>query len=323
VVDTRPRQFSQADKELLKRFARQAMHQIELRLAGQQLVQTQHKLRESEAQYRALATELESRVSERTQALAQANTQLQQANENLLRSNGNLEQFAYVASHDLQEPLRKIQSFGDILKSHYSDSLGEGIHHVMRMQAAANRMATLIKALLAYSRLSTRQQAITPVSLDQLVHTVLSDLEVVIAETRAEVKVEALPTVQGDALQLGQLFQNLLSNALKFHHPTNVPQIHITAQPIFATDLPALVKPSREAAVYHRIDVTDNGIGFEERYAERIFQVFQRLHGKSQYPGTGIGLAICEKVVANHGGAITAASQPGQGATFSVYLPAD
>ena len=127
--------------------------------------------------------------------------------------------------------------------------------------------------------------------------------------------------VQGDKSQLGQLFQNLLNNALKFRKTGQTPQISITCQTIAATNLPVAVKPSRAAASYHCIDVADNGIGFDEQYVDRIFQVFQRLHGRSQFAGTGIGLAICEKVTANHGGAITASSQPGEGAIFSVYLP--
>jgi signal transduction histidine kinase len=125
----------------------------------------------------------------------------------------------------------------------------------------------------------------------------------------------------GDASQLGQLFQNLLSNALKFHQPDVDPIIRIRSYLITTSQLPADVKPTRPANAYHRIDISDNGIGFDPKHAERIFQVFQRLHGRSTYAGTGIGLAICEKVAANHGGAITAHSQPGQGATFSLYLP--
>ncbi|RYF63827.1 MAG: PAS domain-containing sensor histidine kinase, partial [Cytophagaceae bacterium] len=148
-----------------------------------------------------------------------------------------------------------------------------------------------------------------------------TDLEMLISETGAATNVAILPTVVGDSRQLGQLFQNLLSNAIKFRQTSVRPIINIRSTHVTCLDLPEDIKPSRAAVAYHRIDVADNGIGFEQRYAHRIFQVFQRLHGKSHYAGTGIGLAICKKVVANHGGDIVASSQPGQGATFSIYLP--
>lgn len=275
----------------------------------------QKALEASEARYRALAVELEAQVQTRTQ-------QLQISVEELKRSNQNLEQFAYIASHDLQEPLRKIQSFSDLLQTQYGHQLGAGIDYALRMQLAARRMSNLIKDLLTYSRISTRQEAITPVALTNVMQAVLTDLDVTIQETNAQVSVDALPVVSGDASQLGQLFQNLLSNALKFHPPGVAPVVRVQAQVVLASDLPPSVKPSRLVPAYQRIDVTDNGIGFDEKHTDRIFQVFHRLHGKKEFPGTGIGLAICEKVVTNHGGSITARSQPGQGATFSVFLPA-
>jgi PAS domain S-box-containing protein len=263
---------------------------------------------------RQVQHELEHQVQLRTQ-------QLQDTIHDLQRSNENLQRFAYIASHDLQEPLRKIQSFGDMLTNRYATQLGDGLGHLQRMQSAANRMSVLIIDLLTYSRISTRQEAADAVPLSNLVQAVLTDLELTIAETGASIEVDLLPTVQGDGSQLNQLFQNLLSNALKFHQPGQSPVIQIQVERVAASDLPPDVKPLRSATAYHRIDVTDNGIGFEQHYVDRIFQVFQRLHGRNEYSGTGIGLAICEKVAANHGGIITATSQPGQGATFSVYLP--
>lgn len=257
---------------------------------------------------------LEQQVQARTH-------ELQEAVYDLQRSNENLQQFAYIASHDLQEPLRKIQSFGEILKVNRSAELGEDIDLLTRMQQAASRMSTLIKDLLAYSRITTRRETALPVSLNQVVETALKDLEISIAETKAQIAVMPLPIVHGDYRQLEQLFQNLLSNALKFRRVDVPLQIGISAQRVAATELPSFVKPARDAALYHRIDISDNGIGFDEKYLNRVFQVFQRLHGKSAFPGTGIGLAICEKVAINHGGAITASSQPNQGATFQVYLP--
>lgn len=270
---------------------------------------------------KSLQLALELQVQERTEALEASNQELAEYNKLLTRSNQNLEQFAYIASHDLQEPLRKVQQFGDLLQANYTAQLGEGVDYIQRMQQAAYRMSTLIKDLLAFSRISTRKETIVPVSLTEIVNTVLLDLDLRIQETNARISVGALPTVQGDRSQLGQLFQNLLSNALKFRRPAVQPIIRVTAQQVAAADLPPSAKPTRTAAFYYRIDVIDNGIGFDEKYLDRIFQVFQRLHGKNQYAGTGIGLAICEKVVDNHGGAITAFSQPNAGATFSVFLP--
>ncbi|MCK8494958.1 PAS domain-containing protein [Spirosoma sp. RP8] len=289
---------------------------------------------------RQIQLALEQQVLERTEQLASINKELVYANEEyaaineelgeanqlLNRSNENLQQFAYIASHDLQEPLRKVQSFGDMLKNQYKDQLGEGVLYLERMQAAAGRMSTLIKDLLSFSRISTQRNASEPVSLAKVVQTVVSDLELVVDETGATIELDDLPTIEGDRLQLEQLFQNLLSNALKFRRTDQAgisvePVIQVRAKTSGASELPVAVKPTRTAKFYYQIDVIDNGIGFDEKYLDRIFQVFQRLHGKNQYAGTGIGLAICEKVVTNHGGAITASSKPGQGATFSIYLP--
>ncbi len=254
--------------------------------------------------------------------LKQYQLELQTKIEELNRSNNSLQQFNYIASHDLQEPLRKVQQFGDLLENEYGPSLGPGIDYLKRMQSAANRMSTLIKDLLSFSRISTWQKKTASISLTEVVREALLDLELLVEETRAVVDIGPLPTVEGDAMQLGQLFQNLLANALKFHQENVAPVIRINSQLVALKDVPASVRPVQQAPQYHRIDVADNGIGFDEKYLDRIFQVFQRLHSKSEFAGTGIGLAICEQVAANHGGAITAISQPGQGATFSIYLPA-
>ncbi len=254
-------------------------------------------------------------------AQQQLTDDLQVANQQLIRTNENLQQFAYVASHDLQEPLRKIQSFGNLLQLRYGDSMGDERDYIDRMQSAAARMSTLIRDLLSYSRISTRRDRNQQVALNDVLGEVLNDLQISIAEAKARIQIDALPTVVGDATQLGQLFQNLIGNALKFRRTDTVPQITIGYERVSIHELPDTVKPVQVAETYHRIDLTDNGIGFDEKYLDRIFQVFQRLHGKSEFAGTGIGLAICEKVATNHGGAITATSQPGSGATFSVYLP--
>ncbi|WP_338877429.1 PAS domain-containing protein (plasmid) [Spirosoma sp. SC4-14] len=324
-------------------------------------VKTHGQLLASEERYRSLSRVLEQQVAERTNELVAAldelastnqeltgknadyaainealtasgekveyaNRDLAKANQDLARSNQNLEQFAYVASHDLQEPLRKIQQFGDLLKSRLVHSSREELVYLDRMQLAASRMSQLIKDLLAFSRLATSPVSPLAVDLNRVLTDVLDTLSVLLEESGAQLEVDHLPVVAGDALQFEQLFQNLLTNAIKFSGRDQTgqpvkPRIRIGASQLLSTDLPGWVKPVRPAVAYHLIEVTDNGIGFEEHYRDRIFQVFQRLHGKGAYAGTGIGLAICEKVVSNHGGAITARSQPGQGATFSVYLP--
>lgn len=263
--------------------------------------------------------ELEARLDEQ---VIERTRQLEESVQDLQRSNENLQQFAYVASHDLQEPLRKIQSFGDILKNRFGDQLGDGQDYLNRMQSAAGRMSVLIEDLLTFSRISTLRDTTVSVDLNQVLQSVLLDLELVIRESGAVVEIpDSLPIVEGDASQLRQLFQNLLSNSLKFQSPSTTPDITISSQLIAQTDLPVTVRPARYATSYHCISVIDNGIGFEEQYLDRIFEVFQRLHGKSQYSGTGIGLAICQKVATSHGGAIMGNSQLSEGATFSVYLP--
>ena len=298
-----------------------AQRQIQLALEQQ----VQKRTEELEAINEELAATNEE-LTVANEEIAKANRGLQETNLHLSRSNQNLEQFAYIASHDLQEPLRKIQQFSDLLKTRYATSSGEELVYLERMQIAASRMSLLIKDLLAFSRISTGQVAQVPVSLASVIQVAQENLSVAICETNAHIQVDTLPTVPGDASQLGQLFQNLLSNALKFRRtdPSGGwinPQITIRAREVLAIDLPTSVKPVRQATAYYLIEVTDNGIGFEEKYADRIFQVFQRLHGRNEFAGSGVGLAICQKVVTNHGGAITATGRPGQGATFCVYLP--
>jgi PAS domain S-box-containing protein len=234
----------------------------------------------------------------------------------LSRSNEELQQFAMIASHDLQEPLRKIKTFGDRLKATCEDALTpKGRDYLMRMQNAAQRMQALIEDLLALSRVTTRAQPFVPVNLFQITQEVLSDLEIRIQQTSATISVEELPTINADPLQIRQLLQNLIGNALKFHRPEVPPVVRIYSQDLNnESDLMVNVKKCQ-------IVVQDNGIGFDEKYLDRIFNVFQRLHGRSEYEGTGIGLAICRKIAERHHGTITAAAQPGNGAKFIVTLP--
>jgi PAS domain S-box-containing protein len=245
-----------------------------------------------------------------------AEEQLKRFATKLQQSNRELQDFASVASHDLQEPLRKIQAFGDRLKSKCGAALGEeGADYLDRMQKAASRMQVLINDLLTFSRIATKAQPFARVDLNQVVAEVLSDLEIRVEENRAQVEVCRLPTIDADSLQMRQLLQNLISNALKFHRKDQPPRIKIDCR----------VPPSKSAGskeeVLCEISVEDNGIGFERRYVDRIFNVFQRLHGRGVYEGTGIGLAVCRKIVERHGGHITANSKPGVGSTFIVRLP--
>lgn len=263
-------------------------------------------------------------------SLRESQQQLQVINDELRRSNENLQQFAYVASHDLQEPLRKVVAFSAILGQQFGGSLGpEGTDLLHRMQSAAERMADLIRALLTYSRIASQHNPFRPVALSRLLETVIDDLDVAIQENEATITVGDLPVLSGDRVQLQQLFQNLLTNALKFRRSDPVsgelvkPVVSVSGRELAGQALPESV---RRLAVGNRlmfceISVADNGVGFDEKYLDRIFQMFQRLHSRANYAGTGVGLAICQRVAEHHGGAITAVSEPGQGATFRVYLP--
>ncbi len=244
----------------------------------------------------------------------------------LRNSNHNLEQFAYIASHDLQEPLRKIQSFGNLVLDQYGNLIpDDGQTMLRRMQSAAGRMSQLIRDLLAYSRLSIEQDPYKRVSLPQIMAEIVSDLELVIIEKNAHIITGneldvPLPTLLGNHVQLRQLFQNLVSNALKFARPDTLPRVSVQARFVKPDEVPATV-PNRSKRSWIAIDVADNGIGFDAKYQEQIFQLFERLHGRNEYTGTGIGLAVCRKVAENHGGTIIARSQPNEGATFTVFLP--
>jgi light-regulated signal transduction histidine kinase (bacteriophytochrome) len=243
------------------------------------------------------------------------------ASEQLQRSNRELEEFAAVASHDLQEPLRKIQAFGDRLKTKCGPALGEtGNDYLERMLDAAGRMRILLQDLLTLSRVTSKAQPFALVNLETIVREVGSDLEVRIEQGGAKVKIEPLPTIEADSLQMRQLFQNLIANALKFQRPGAPPEVVISAKTFVmsARQIPG-AEPGDEVC---EIAVRDNGIGFDgKKYGDKIFQVFQRLHSRDQYEGTGIGLAVCRKIALRHGGAISAKSAEGEGATFSVTLP--
>jgi len=237
----------------------------------------------------------------------------------LTASNQELQNFAAVASHDLQEPLRKIEAFGSRLAAKSADALDpQGREYLQRMIAAAGRMRTLITDLLTFARVTTKAQPFVPVDLAQAAQEALTDLEARIEASSAQVELGPLPTVEADPLQMRQLLQNLIGNGLKFHRPGEPAWVRVEGKILDAA-------PSAEAGQVPptrcEIRVQDNGIGFEEIYLDRIFDLFQRLHGRNEYEGTGMGLAICRKIAERHGGGITAQSAPGQGTTFIVTLP--
>ncbi|MBO0933094.1 sensor histidine kinase [Fibrella aquatilis] len=266
--------------------------------------------------------EQQKQLTVNNERLHSAINALEMSNLALNRSNQNLQEFAYVASHDLQEPLRKIQQFGSLLKTTYLAELGvEGVDLVSRMESAASRMSVLIRDLLDYSRLTRPIAAFKPQALNALVGGVLAELDLMVQDKQAVMEVHDLGMVPGEPTQLAQVFRNLLTNALKFVKPGTTPYICISRQEIGRSELPAVYQPIGSQELFCAIRVVDNGIGFDPRQAERIFGTFQRLHGMRQYPGTGIGLAIVKKVAENHGGYVLAESTPGQGATFTLYLP--
>ncbi len=268
-------------------------------------LETRHRGAEKLAEANAV---LEEKVTERT-------ADLESANESLRLSNSELEQFASVASHDLQEPLRKIQAFGDRLQTRSSQELGEqGRDYLARMLASATRMRSLIDALLTFSRVTTKAQPFATVDLAATATDVVSDLEARIERMNGRVEVGELPSLEADPLQMRQLLQNLIGNGLKFARPETPPVVKVESR---------LMEPEGTDGerAFCEISVRDNGIGFEEVYLDRIFDLFQRLHGRQEYEGTGMGLAICRKIVLRHGGTITAQSAPNRGATFLVTLP--
>ncbi len=272
-----------------------------------------------------LRQELEQRIDRRTSQLARTNVRLQEeveaheltignlvsATGQLTSSNKELELFASAASHDLQEPLRKIRTFADRLLNRHAEGVSDAARDdLARIARAAERMSTLIEGLLAYSRLARQSGIARQVDLDEVVRGVLSDLALLIESGGARVEVGPLPTIEADEVQMRQLFQNLISNALKFVAPEAPAEIRVHGE----VD-PSAVPP------FCRLFVADRGIGFEPRYREKVFDMFQRLHERGRYEGSGIGLAICRKIVERHGGTIEVSSEVGRGSTFVVTLP--
>ncbi len=247
-----------------------------------------------------------------------AEVQLKEFTLRLERSNRELQDFAYVASHDLQEPLRKVSVFGDRLKSKFGEALGEeGLDYLSRMQKAAIRMSALINDLLTFSRVTSKSQPFVCVDLAKVVQEVLFDLETRIEQVGGKIEVAPLPVIEAEPLHMRQLLQNLIGNALKFHKENEKPVVRVEAK-TFREQNEIDPRLSRDMV---QLTVSDNGIGFDEKYLDRIFQVFQRLHTRQNYEGTGMGLAITRKIVEHHSGTVTARSRPGEGSTFIVNLP--
>ncbi|WP_229214988.1 GAF domain-containing sensor histidine kinase [Dyadobacter bucti] len=318
VIDHSPKQLSDQQLSALRILANQVVSLLELRKLKSELDTGEISFEDR----------LENLLLQRTQQLADSNKTLSEVNrkvvkknEDLKKSNLSLEQFAFFASHDLQEPLRKIQAFSDLVFKRHAHQLGEGAQYISKIRSAAHRMSELVNNLLTLSKVSGSPQVNSLISLDWVLQTVLLDLELVVLETGAVVKSDPLPKIMAEHTQLCQVFQNLISNSLKFRRH-NVPmQIEIRYKKMAKNDLPVSVHPTKNSENYHLIEVADNGIGFDQDQAGSMFQLFRRLHDTNKVSGTGIGLAICEKVITGYGGIISAEGQRGQGATFSIYLP--
>ena len=283
-----------------------------------------HQLMAQEQRLKSVNQNLQKEIQERTLSEQKVNLLNQQLMENILQlkaTNEELDRFAYVASHDLQEPLRKIMIFGDRLANKYNEVLGDDAkEYLERMRKASERMQLLINNILDFSKFSAASQSFEETNLNRLVEEVLSDLEIEIERRKAKISVDQLPTISVIPGQFRQLMQNLLSNSLKFSKRDITPVINVYAERVAGAELPAgpSINPTEQ---YCRIHVEDNGIGFDEAYAEKIFVIFQRLHSNHLFEGTGIGLSICKKIVEKHNGLISATSIPDQGSRFTIVLP--
>ncbi|WP_126244167.1 sensor histidine kinase [Chitinophaga rhizosphaerae] len=253
---------------------------------------------------------LENRVDERTR-------ELQQANHDLEYSNHELQQFAYVASHDLKEPLRKIQVFSNLISGKFGTEAPEAEHYLSKIVSSAARMNSLITDVLEYSKISIGGQ-FRATDVNAILRDILDDMELLVREKGAVIRMENVPLLLAIPSQMRQVFQNILSNALKFSRHGVPPEISVVAER--TEELSVTGEPAAEGA-YCRITVRDNGIGFDERYLDKIFVIFQRLHGRNEFEGTGIGLAIVKKIVDTHGGLVTASSREGEGSVFTIVLP--
>lgn len=245
------------------------------------------------------------------------------ANEKLQSANSELQQFAYVASHDLQEPLRKIITFSNRLKENFAKDLPEGgKDYINKIQSSTSRMRHLIDDLLNFSRISQFEKKFVVTDLNEILHNVLHDFDLLIQENNVDLKVDKLPVIHAVPVQINQLFHNLLSNAFKFTSKKASPHIEVLCRKLPTEEVSKHIRLEPQTD-YHEIIFKDNGIGFPQEFADQIFVIFQRLHDKDEYSGTGIGLALCRKIVRNHMGEIFANSVENAGSSFSVILPAN
>lgn len=284
------------------------------------IVVTKMALNASVTERKQTEEKLETRVKERTAALLDATEKLKEKNIELQKKNEELTAFTYIASHDLQEPLRKIQLFSKMIDQKESDRLSQNGKDIFgRIQNAAARMQGLILDLLAYSRVSTSEQTFKKTDLNNLLSHVQEELKEKIEETKTTIKISRLPVINAVPFQFEQLFINLISNAIKFARPGIPPYISVTSGVV---NRPDIKQEGITPDTFYKISVTDNGIGFSPEHNEQIFTLFQRLHSASEFPGSGIGLSICKKIVENHQGVIYANGNPDVGTTIDIYLPA-
>jgi signal transduction histidine kinase len=317
VIDHSPRRLDEQQLFALRVLAKQVVRLLESR-----------KLREALGNAEAYFEErVQGILSSRTQeleklnrGLSKLNRKARENNEELKRSNLELQQFAYFASHDLQEPIRKIKAFSDLVMKRYEGELGAGAEYLEKIRSTAHRMSVLVTDLLELSK-AAQAGPLNTVSLEEVFQIVLLDLELAISESGATITMDPLPTIKADKTHFCQLFQNLIGNSVKFRR-TGVPiAIQIRYKIVTGADIPATAGLKNTSERYHLIQIIDNGVGFDQEQASSIFQPFHRLQRSKYLPGTGIGLAICHKVVVSYGGAIVAEGVKGEGAAFNVYLP--
>jgi PAS domain S-box-containing protein len=261
---------------------------------------------------------LQNEVRERTEALQRANNELEDINMRLSNSNEELAQYAYVASHDLQEPLRKISMFSNLLRD--KDTANSNTEIIDKIIGSSQRMSLLIKDLLEFSRLLNPDTRFITTDLNVIIQAVINDFELLIEEKSAKIDVSSLPKIDAIPLQMNQLFYNLLGNALKFIPEGTIPQIKVLCHTLSVQDVAAYIS-NPGTTEYYKISISDNGIGIDKKYQKQIFEVFKRLHTRTEYSGSGIGLAICRRIAGNHNGFIFAESELGKGTTFTVILP--
>jgi light-regulated signal transduction histidine kinase (bacteriophytochrome) len=294
-----------------------------LQANNEEILSSNEELQSVNEELETSKEELQSAVEELTttvEELRKRNSELDASQKELKQVNEQLEQFAFISSHDLQEPLRKILTFSGLLaESENPDAPSDTKKkYSEKINASAFKMSSLLKDLLSFSILINRSENFVQVDLHDTLKTVINDFAELIEQKKAVIQLSDLPSIQAEPIQMNQLFHNLISNALKFND--GLPVIHVTSREVLQKDF-LLYKELNPQVLYTSISVSDNGIGFEDRFADKIFSLFQRLNDKKDAPGTGIGLAICKKIVKNHGGHIFVKAQTAKGATFTVFLP--